>query len=645
MLTALALAALLQEPDLDRRISIDKRGTLQQLLDAVRSASGIGIVVDPRTPARVDVERTVELKLKDVKVRSALRWATRLYGLEFAVQDGTVVVGAPGQLEAGVLTKALDVAGVLARPQDNPAPREGQPEFIPPHESGPSSSPEEELIDLIRSVVAPGTWGGAMAVKSLQPGHLSVTHHPGVVAEVERLVAALRSLKPATMTIDAELFELDADGERFFDAMAPAAMGEAESKKTHDALKGARAAKAAQAFQLACTECQLSHMTYKRGGRAYTIEARPALRPDGASKVDLAFDAPGLRLRTTTVVPARGSCVFLLPRAERTVALLVRVAVSGAAPREADLRPAEAAGAPADGPAGDYDYREAPWSKVVEDLRGRLRRNVVLDPALAERPLSLQATGVKPLALLRLAGVPAAEADEALYIGHARLSTELHLASVRDLALAPRDFGADVLRSDPASFEPRAVLDRLRENVQRERWQESLDTVARHTSNGLVVLRHAPDVLQESRAHMAEMRRLEGTVATVRTDVVAVPAKACDELVGADSLVDAAAAAKLLAAGTGATERLQLNGLSGLRVGLVWDRRDQRSTLDVKSDATAEGVQAALRFDLQDADGDKPWHAAARSTVTVPAGKAAVLKLGLVEGAERTYRLLILRAR
>jgi len=58
-------------------------------------------------------------------------------------------------------------------------------------------------------------------------------------------------------------------------------------------------------------------------------------------------------------------------------------------------------------------------------------------------------------------------------------------------------------------------------------------------------------------------------------------------------------------------------------------------------------VQTSLRFEGKDADlgASTLWHASTRSTVVVPADKAVVLKLGLVEGGERAYRLLILRAR
>ncbi len=142
-------------------------------------------------------------------------------------------------------------------------------------------------------------------------------------------------------------------------------------------------------------------------------------------------------------------------------------------------------------------------------------------------------------------------------------------------------------------------------------------------------------------------------VASVRADIVAVPAKLCEDLISGDYLVDAAAAAKLVAASVEPAERLQMHGLNGVRLGLVWERRrtgdkpaEARSSLDVRTESTAQGVQAALRLDALDFQGKttSTWRASLRSSVAVTAGKAAVFKLGLVEGGERCYRLLIVRA-
>jgi len=676
----LLLLALCQDPDverkLDARVSVDMAAKLDDLLDFVRASAKVNIVVDPRAGDRIDLARPVALTLKDVKARSIVAWISRLYGLDWATQDGAVVLGAPGQLEAGVKSRTFDVAGLIARPQDSPAPailtpREGQPEFVRPYESPAPASPDDELVEIIRAVIAPGTWSDPFSAKVAQPGRITVRHHARVIAEVERLLAALKSLAPAMVTVEAELFETDADAERALESLASATLEEAAAKKTLDALKGVRASRAIEAFTFTCTEGQLTYMGANNPpGRTLAFEARPVLVPGNGVKVDLSLEgafkdravaaSSEMRFRTTTVIPNKGAAVFLLPRPgsdQRTAALIVRVSTVGGGATEAEVRgtadgPGELAKKFRDAAPIDVDVKDAPWAKLVDYIRQRTGLNFVLDPALADRAVTLKVSQLRPEVVLRLAMVPGsggpwAEWDEAIFVGGAGLPrpyTELYIASVRDLALKPADSGE---RTDAASWEPDDVVASLRENVQRERWEDSLSSVARHTSNGLAILRHAPEVLAEAKAHLAEVRKREGRPAVVRAEIVTVPARAYEEA-GSEYLVDEAAAAKLVAAATEA-ERVQLQGLGGVRIGLTWQRRrapaEAKSTFDVRAETTAAGTQAALRCDAQNFVGatTSTWTASMRSTVTLPAGKAALFKLGLVEGG--SVRLLVVRAR
>ncbi len=681
----LLCALLLQDADVDRklddtRVTIDKTGKLAALIEPIRAAAGVNIIVDPRAPSRTDTERVLELKLKNVKARSALAWVTRLYGLEYVTQDGAVVIGAPGQLEGGVTTKLFDVAGLLSRPPDNPAPaiaipREGQPEFGAPYEAENPPAPDQELADIIQTVIAPGTWEGPFVARIVKAGRLSVTHHPYVVAQIEEFLKLLRSKAPAMVTIDADIFELDAEAEKFFESLGGAAMSEEDTKKALEALKGARSTRCIQAFHFSCTEGQLAHvLANNSAGRALTFEARPALTPAGAVKIDFSLEgvlneksiagSTTLRLRTTTVIPNRGSAAFLLPRPgaeEKTAALIVRVIASGEN-KDADMQLSDRSDAAvrekiAAAKLVSFEFTNVAWSKVVESLRERLGVNVVLHPDMADRLFTIKTTDLSATQFLNLALRPiqceAVPVDEALYIGprQSARGRSLLIAGVRDLALSPHDF-QEGQRAEAAAFEPQSVATRLREAVQRDAWQD--DAVARATTNGILVIRQTPEVLRDVAAYLKELRRYETVVTSVRADIVAVPAKACEDLLSGEYLVDAAAAAKLIGAAVEPAERLQLHGLNGVRLGLIWERRrtesnklfEARSTLDVRSETTASGVQTSLRVDVVDFQGKTlaMWRASMRSSVAIPVDKAAVFKLGLVDGSERTYRLLIVRA-
>ena len=674
------------EKKLDTTVSISARGTLDELLDIVRKDADINIVVDRRAADRVDLKRPAELKLKEVPARLALRWAAALYGLEISAAGGAVVITHPDHPGTTLATRIFEVGGLTSRPADFAAPSDAVREPVVVLEgSSLSGSADDSTISLIRQAVAPTSWeSDAISIQAVQPGRISIRHYPAVLDRVAQFVDSLRKMAPAMITVEADLFDLDAASAKKLDGL----FGGAVDAATVDALQPLRRAKGAETLRLTCCEGQLSHVTVGSqatlrihdGNRieplpfasSSILELRPVLA-GGSVKLDVALRTVKLvdpvattkiagedadlpestlgSLRTTLVVPAKGAALLKLPRGSRDAkqprALLLRVTPSGgardAAPdRDADRLP--------DKPI-DLDLRDSALSEFGALLRDKCALNVVVHPDLLDQKLTLRLKSVKPRAALDLVcgmnGWVASWRDGALYLAPAaRAEQRVWMAPVRDLALG----ASDDAWANAAPFDPYGVSDLVRASVRPRTWGDN-GAFCECTSNGILVIRHSPDAVVEASAFLDQLRAT--TTLALRADLVTV--KSADELLaasGAGWLLDAEAASKILDAAVAPPERLQLDTVAGRRAGLSWSRRrtllkdgamisvDARSAVDF----LAAGGRLTLNVEAQELSGTESTsltaRAVLRTTVAIPAGKAGVFKLGSAEGG---VRLLVVR--
>jgi hypothetical protein len=690
MRIALALVLLAAQDDLEKKlettISLSARGTLDDLLDVVRKETDLNIVVDRRAADRVDLKRPVELRLQKVTARLALRWAATLYGLEISTAGGAVVVTHPDHPGTALETRLFDVGGLTSRPSDFAAPSDAAKEPVVVLEgTGLSGTADDSTISLIRQAVAPSSWDGdSVSIQAVQPGRISVRHYPAVLDRIAAFVAALRRMAPAMITVEADLFDLDADASKKLDAL----FGGAIDAATVEALQPLRRAKGAETLRLTCCEGQLSHVTVASqstlrlfDGQAVSrvalpsssiLEVRPVLA-GGSVKLDVALrtsrivdpvatakiggeeaDLPESTLgslRTTLVVPAKGAALLRLPRASRDAkhprALLLRVTPSGGAveappDRDADRLP--------DKPL-DIDLRDATVAEFGAQLRDKCAVNVVVHPDLLDQKLTLRLKAVKPRGLLDLVagmnGWVASWRDDAIYLApSARAEQRTWTAAVRDLALGASDDAWE----GAAPFDPFGVSDLVRASVRPRTWGDN-GVFCECTASGILVLRHAPDAILEAAAFLNQLRKTPRVA--LRADLVTV--KSADELLAASEagwLVDADAAAKILDAAVAPPERLQLDGVSGRRAGLSWSRRRTLlkdgtvSMVEARSvvDLLAAGGRLTLNIESQELSGTESTsltaRAVLRTTVSIPAARAGVFKLGAADGA---VRLLVVR--
>jgi len=147
---------------------------LTEAVDFLAVLSGVNIVLDRR-----DVEgKTVTLKLKNVSLVTALNFVTAQVDLKWTVKDGVVVVGDADATKQEPVTVVYDVLPHLAAPPDFEGPEIDLGALTRSNtdtgvEQGPWSEPidkekkdsektreelMDELVEMIRAVIAPESW-------------------------------------------------------------------------------------------------------------------------------------------------------------------------------------------------------------------------------------------------------------------------------------------------------------------------------------------------------------------------------------------------------------------------------------------------------------------------------------------------------
>jgi hypothetical protein len=155
-------------------------------LDFLATIGGINIVPDTRS---VEPTKTVTLKLSNVTLRAGLNFLVGQAGLKWTVRDGVVIVGDEEATKQEAITVVYDVRDFLAVPPDYEGPSfdlvnmqstrggtssgsgantglfvgagaPGAPGGTPqqPETSKTADQILQDLVLLIKTVIAPGTW-------------------------------------------------------------------------------------------------------------------------------------------------------------------------------------------------------------------------------------------------------------------------------------------------------------------------------------------------------------------------------------------------------------------------------------------------------------------------------------------------------
>jgi len=155
---------------------------LEEAIDFLQTLGGINIVLDRR---QVEEGKNVTLKLNNVTLTTSIKLITEQIDLKWAVKDGVVMISDEEGVKQEPITVVYPVDDLLAIPPDFKGPTfELQDINNESSSSGTGSSSGssgglfgdddddddedevkktreellEELVDLIKAVIAPGTW-------------------------------------------------------------------------------------------------------------------------------------------------------------------------------------------------------------------------------------------------------------------------------------------------------------------------------------------------------------------------------------------------------------------------------------------------------------------------------------------------------
>lgn len=172
---------------LEYHVSVDVNGALlpdllDYLADILPDDQKISIVIARRkiAEAGVNLDHPVSLKVRDVRLRSALALILAESGLDWTVRDEVLLITTQEAAAANVVTRVYDVNDlVVAKGSDEPA------NF-------------DELVEVIESSVAPQSWaaeGGPATIRpfSTNGGRLVVRQTPQAHYEIARLIEDLQA--------------------------------------------------------------------------------------------------------------------------------------------------------------------------------------------------------------------------------------------------------------------------------------------------------------------------------------------------------------------------------------------------------------------------------------------------------------------
>ncbi len=188
------------------KISLDfSDAALPDVLDFVRSFSGIDFFIDPKVRERLnDEQMKVTMKVNDLPLRSALRLMLQGKGLTAVYREGVLVVVPKEEAEKDVALRIYDVRDLLMKIADNPGP---VIELKPPSQAGagiaifdlnPPQPPvdPEFILDMIKNNCGGASWEeNRSASITFNNGLLMVNQTSRVHTEVARMIEKLRQYR------------------------------------------------------------------------------------------------------------------------------------------------------------------------------------------------------------------------------------------------------------------------------------------------------------------------------------------------------------------------------------------------------------------------------------------------------------------
>jgi type II secretory pathway component GspD/PulD (secretin) len=179
---------------------------LEDILAFIRDFSGLNIILDAAVRDKVDPDKAITFKVKDLVLKNVLKLLLSQFGLDYHItEEKVVLLTDPKKAGGGNVLELHDIRDILVKLQDFAGPRV---ELVSPQAGGAgpltgatftldepkeSSVGEEQIVDLIKENIAPGTWEGDQTIEKTPNQQLLVNAPPKVHRELREFLGKLRS--------------------------------------------------------------------------------------------------------------------------------------------------------------------------------------------------------------------------------------------------------------------------------------------------------------------------------------------------------------------------------------------------------------------------------------------------------------------
>lgn len=206
---------------LEQRVSFEFKGArLGEAVDYLSALTKQNILLDPRVGAQ---DTPIHLQVRDMKLSSALRWLTRMAGLEFAIRREAIFLSSSEYLEGENVMRVYDISDLTLNKHDfagtdtaaSTVEKLGMDAYqqLPDYYRIEADKTGRGWADFIRGSVVPSSWRSetnsrSQGTISYRGGQLVVTNVPGVHQKIEQLLAAFREARALMVSIQVRFLDV-----------------------------------------------------------------------------------------------------------------------------------------------------------------------------------------------------------------------------------------------------------------------------------------------------------------------------------------------------------------------------------------------------------------------------------------------------
>ncbi len=188
---------------------------LEDIVSFIRDFTGLNIIIDGGVRDKVDLEKQITFKVKDLVLKNVLKLLLSQYGLDYHItEEKVVLITTPDAAGGKAILEIHDVRDILVKIQDFPGPKVelqgggggGAPltgATFTLEEPKQSSVGEEQIVDLIKENIGPGTWEGQYTIEKTPNQQLLVNHTPKTQRELREFLQKLRSYTGTMVAVTA----------------------------------------------------------------------------------------------------------------------------------------------------------------------------------------------------------------------------------------------------------------------------------------------------------------------------------------------------------------------------------------------------------------------------------------------------------